>query len=130
MYAAIKYLHIACVALSGAGLFLRGLLMIAASPLLQHRWVKVAPHVNDTVLLAAAIALAVMSRQFPFVEAWLTAKLFGLMGYIVLGAVALKPGRPRGVRIAAWLGALAVFAYIVSVAITKSPWGLFRAVGG
>jgi uncharacterized membrane protein SirB2 len=130
MYAAVKHLHIACVALSGTGLFLRGLLMLANSPLLQHRWVKVAPHVNDSVLLAAAVVLAVLTRQYPFVDAWLTAKVFGLMAYIVLGAVALRPGRPRGVRAAAWVAALAVYAYIVSVALTKSPWGLLKAAGG
>ena len=130
MYAAVKHLHVACVALSGAGLFLRGLLMMANSALLQRRWIRIVPHVNDTVLLAAAIALMLLTRQYPFVDAWLTAKVLGLVAYIVLGAVALRPGGPRGVRIAAWLAALAVFAYIVSVALTKSPWGLLKALGG
>jgi uncharacterized membrane protein SirB2 len=130
MYAAVKHLHIACVVLSGAGLFLRGLLTMANSPLLRRRWLRIAPHVNDSVLLAAAIALMLLTRQYPFVDAWLTAKVLGLAAYIVLGAVALRPGRPRGVRIAAWLAALAVFAYIVSVALTKSPWGLLKALGG
>ncbi len=130
MYAAVKHLHIACVALSGTGLFLRGLLTMANSPLLRRRWLRIAPHVNDSVLLAAAIALMLLTRQYPFVDAWLTAKVLGLAAYIVLGAVALRPGRPRGVRIAAWLAALAVFAYIVSVELTKSPWGLLKALGG
>ncbi len=130
MYAAVKHLHVACVALSGTGLFLRGLLMMANSPLPQRRWLRIVPHVNDSVLLAAAIALMLLTRQYPFVDAWLTAKVLGLVVYIVLGAVALRPGRPRGVRIAAWLAALAVFAYIVSVALTKNPWGLLKALGG
>jgi uncharacterized membrane protein SirB2 len=125
MYAAIKHLHVACVVLSGTGLFLRGLLMISGSPLLQRRWVRTVPHVNDTILLAAAIALTVLIGQYPFVDSWLTAKVLGLVAYIVLGALALRPGRSRTVRVAALCTALAVFGYILSVALTKNPWGFF-----
>lgn len=131
MYFAIKHLHVAFAVLSGTGLLLRGLLMMADSSLLQRRWVKTLPHINDTLLLTAAIVLTLLSGQYPFVDGWLTAKVFGVILYIVLGAVALKPGRPRGVRIAALFAALAVFAYIVSVALTKDAWGLFRVpIGG
>lgn len=130
MYAAVKDLHIACVTLSGLGFFLRGLLMMVDSPLLQRRWVGIVPHVNDTVLLAAAIGLTFLTQQFPFVDAWVTAKIFGLIAYIILGAVALRAGRTRRVRVAAWFAALMVFGYVVSVALTKSPWGFVRLTGG
>jgi uncharacterized membrane protein SirB2 len=39
--------------------------------------------------------------------------------YIVLGTIALKRGRTRGVRAGAWVAALAVFFYILAVAFTK-----------
>ena len=93
--------------------------------MLARRWVRVLPHVVDTVLLASAIALAVMIRQYPLAHDWLTAKVFGLIAYIVLGTIALKRGRTRAVRITAFWSALLVFAYIVAVAITKSvvPYG-------
>ena len=130
MYAAIKHLHITCVILSGTGFFLRGLLMLRDSPLLRRRWIKVAPHVNDTALLAAAITLTVLTGQYPFVDAWVTAKVFGLIAYIILGSLALKAGRTMRARIAAWLAALAVFGYVVSVALTKNPWGVLRLLGG
>jgi len=94
--------------------------MMLNSPMLARRWVRVAPHVVDTVLLASAIALAVTIGQYPLVHGWLTAKLFGLVAYIVLGMVALKRGRTRAARITAFCGALLVFAYIVAVAITKT----------
>ena len=123
IYLAFKYLHIACVVLSVGGFFIRGLLLLADSSLLQRRWLKVAPHVNDTVLLAAALVLMAMIGQYPFVDAWVTAKVFGLIGYIILGSLALKPGRGKGVRLACWLAALAVFAYIASVAMSKDAWG-------
>ncbi len=123
MYLAIKYLHVTCVVISITGFFLRGWLTFAGSPVMNRRWLKWVPHLNDTILLAAAIGLATMSGQYPFVAPWLTAKIVGLLAYILLGVVALRPGRPRGVRIAAWLAALAVFGYVVSVALTRSPAG-------
>ena len=129
-YLAIKYLHIVCVILSGSGFFLRGLLMMNDSPLLQQRWLKIVPHLNDTVLLAAALALAVMAGWYPFVDAWVTAKVFGLIVYIILGSLALKPGRPKGVRLASWLAALAVFGYIVSVGLLHDPRGVFGVIQG
>lgn len=129
-YPAIKHLHVTCVILSGTGFFLRGLLMYRDSPLLRQRWIKVAPHINDTVLLAAALALTVLTDQYPFVDAWVTAKVFGLMVYIILGSLALKAGRTRQQRIVAWLASLGVFGYVASVALTKSPWGFFTLLGG
>lgn len=128
-YLAIKYLHITCVVLSGSGFFLRGLLMLGDSPLLQRRWLKIAPHVNDTVLLAAALVLTALTGQYPFVDAWVTAKVFGLIGYIVLGSLALKPGLGKGARMACWLAALAVFAYIVAVALSKDARGFLGLLG-
>lgn len=63
------------------------------------------PHVNDTVLLASGIVLAITIRQYPGVSPWLTAKLLGLLGYILLGMVAFRFGCRRRLRTASWLGA-------------------------
>jgi uncharacterized membrane protein SirB2 len=118
-YLAIKHIHITFVTLSGLLFFIRGLWMMADSGLLQQRWVKIVPHVVDTLLLASALTLVVISGQYPFVQNWLTAKVLGLVAYIVLGTIALKRGKTKRVRIAAFVAALVVFAYIVMVAITK-----------
>lgn len=124
-YALLKILHVACVALSGTGFVLRGVWMMQGSPMLAHRWVRVVPHVVDTVLLASAIALAVISEQYPLTHGWLTAKVVGLIAYIVLGSIALKRGRTIGARITAFCSAVLVFTYVIAVAITKSvaPFG-------
>ena len=79
--------------------------------------------VGDHRLVGSAITLAWMSGQYPFVQGWLTAKVLGLLAYIGLGMLALKPGRPPGARLVAFLAALTTFAYIVSVALSKSPFG-------
>lgn len=128
IYLALKHLHVSCVALSGAGFFLRGVWMLRDSPLLQQRWVKVVPHVVDTLLLGSAISMAVISAQYPFALDWLTAKLFGLLAYILCGAMALKRGRSKAQRAVFFVGALMVFAYIVSVALTRNPLGFLAWV--
>lgn len=124
MYSVIKQLHITCVILSICGFCLRGWLLAEKSALAGRRWFRILPHVNDTLLLMAALTLAAMSGQYPFVDAWLTAKVFGLIAYIILGSLALKPGRPVRIRLAAGIGAAAVFGWIVTVAIAKHPLGL------
>jgi uncharacterized membrane protein SirB2 len=118
---AIKLVHVTCAALSLLGFVGRGLLMTTGSPWLRARFVRVAPHVIDTGLLAAGIALVIGIGQYPFVNGWLTAKLLALLAYIGLGMVALRFGRTRSVRVAAWLAAMVVFLYIVGVALTHSP---------
>ncbi|MGE0559225.1 MAG: SirB2 family protein [Burkholderiales bacterium] len=120
-YQVLKLVHVSCVAVSYALFVLRGAWMIRESPLLGRRWVRVVPHVVDTMLLASAVAMAVTIRQYPFVAGWLTAKLLALACYIGLGMIALKRGRTRRIRIAAWMAAQAVFFYIVAVAMTRSP---------
>jgi len=118
---ALKAIHVATAAISYALFFVRGTWMLAGSPQLKRRWVRVVPHVNDTVLLAAAIGMMAILHQYPGAHAWLTAKVAGLVAYIGLGMVALRHGRTRGVRLAAWLAAQLVFAYIVAVALTHEP---------
>ena len=127
-YLFVKYLHVACVVVSLAGFAVRGALMLAGSPLLGTRFVRVAPHVVDTALLASAAWLAWFVGQYPFVHGWLTAKVLGLVAYIVLGTIALKRGRTRTIRVAAFAAALASAGYVVSVALTRDPAGLFRAL--
>ena len=128
-YLAIKHLHITFAALSGSFFLLRGLWMLADSPLLQRRWVKVVPHVVDTLLLASALVLVFWSGQYPFVQSWLTAKVLALVAYIVLGTVALKRGKTKGVRVFALLAALASFACIVAVALTRQAAVALQALG-
>ena len=121
-YLLLKYLHVATVIISISGFVLRGIWMITCSPILQQRWAKIAPHINDTVLLLSAFALVVITAQYPGPQAWLNAKIIALVVYIGLGFVALKPKYSMPVRILAWCSALFMFGYIVLVALTKNSW--------
>lgn len=118
----LKLIHISSVVISGTFFFTRGIWMLQDSPRLQARWVKISPHVIDTILLASALALAWQIQQYPFVQGWLTAKVLGLLAYIVLGTIALKRGKTKTVRIIAWVASLLVFGYIVWVALTHTPF--------
>lgn len=121
MYSALKTIHIACAIASGAGFLLRGGLMLAGSPLLATRWARIAPHVIDTLLAAAGVTMAVIAHISPLAQPWLAAKIGALAAYIVLGSIALKRGRTRAIRAAAFAAAAAIYAYIVGVALARSP---------
>ncbi|RYZ14794.1 MAG: regulator SirB [Alphaproteobacteria bacterium] len=97
---------------------------------LGWKWVMTAPwrygsYAIDTVLLMAAISLAALTGQYPFVDAWLTAKILLLVVYIILGSYALKRGRTRKIRIACWCAAMLVLLFIIGVARKRDPLGWF-----
>lgn len=127
-YPQVKLTHIAAVVASGALFFLRG-----AAVQLGAQWAMAAPlrylsYTIDSVLLTAALMLATMLHQYPFADAWLTVKVLLLVVYIVLGILALRRGRSAGIRLASWLGALATFGLIISVARAHDPLGALRAL--
>lgn len=118
-YTALKHLHALTVVITLGLFLLRGIWMLLDSPRLQARWTRIVPHTNDTVLLAAAIGLLVVGGLNPLDHPWVIAKIVGLLAYIGLGTVALKRGRSKATRVKALIAALAVFAYIIAVAVTK-----------
>lgn len=120
-YTLLKLIHVFSVMLSYLLFLTRGIWMIHASTHLQQRWVKIMPHVIDTVLLTSAITLAVLIQQNPLADSWLAAKVAGLLLYIGLGMIALRFGKTRTIKISAWIMAQIVFFYIVLVALTKNP---------
>ena len=120
-YALLKMIHVSSVILSYSLFLLRGVWLIRDSTNLRQRWIKILPHIIDTVLLTSAVFLAMTIQQNPLQDSWLTAKVAGLLLYIALGMVAMRFGKTRRTKIIAWVAAQCVFIYIVLVAITKSP---------
>ena len=124
-YFTVKLIHQIAVALSLTGFFLRGAASLSGAAWVQSRMAKTLPHIIDTVLLLSALTLAWMLSLTPANAPWLMAKVVGLVAYVALGIVAMRPTRSVRVRVAAWLAAMATAGWIVSVAITKSAWGVF-----
>lgn len=127
-YPQIKWLHVAAVIASGSLFLLRGVAVQA-----QARWPMAAPvrylsYGIDTVLLAAAVMLVVILPAALYANGWLTVKLVLLVIYIGLGTFALKRGRTPGIRLATFVGALAVYGSIIAVARAHHPLGPFVAL--
>jgi uncharacterized membrane protein SirB2 len=124
----VKYIHLAAVLLSFCGFVLRAGWMLADSPMLGKRWVKVLPHIIDTALLLSALWLVYL-MSLPLLQTdWLLAKIIALLVYIVLGTMALKRARTKAQRLMFALLAILVFLYIVSVALSKSVYGFFALI--
>ena len=124
MYLTLKHIHMTFVALSLLVFLVRGIWLFIDSAMLGRRWVKIMPHVINTILLASGIALALYLNMSPGDQPWLMAKIVGLIAYIGLGVVAFKAPSPTARRLL-WVSTLVVFAYIISVAVSKSPLGFF-----
>ncbi len=120
-YLWIKALHLTTGLMSICGFMLRGYWMIIQSDNLQRAVTRIAPHFIDTLFLLSGFALISILRLNVLSEPWLLAKFAGLLVYIVLGTFAIKRGATLQIRIISFVAALAVFAYIVGVALTKSP---------
>ncbi len=121
MYAAVKHIHLTAIALSILLFVIRFIWSQFNPAFLQKKWVKIVPHIIDTVLLLSALWLCVIISQYPFVNDWLTFKVVGLVAYILLGMFALKWGRSAPMRWIGFIGAIIWLVLIANVAITKQP---------
>ena len=123
-YPQIKAVHIAAVMASGVLFLLRGTAVQFGAAWAMAAPLRYLSYSIDTVLLTAALMLATVLHQYPFVHGWLTAKVLLLICYVVLGSFALKRGRTRAVRTCCWIAALLVYLFIVSIARAHHPLGV------
>ncbi len=128
----LKLLHVGCAALSIGGFALRGYWQMTGNSLRSRALTRVLPHAVDTLLLGSALGMLWIWRLDPFRSPWLTAKIVALPAYIALGMMAFRFANTERARRLAFAMALLVAAYIVAVAVSKSPWGPLQAlhVGG
>jgi uncharacterized membrane protein SirB2 len=118
----LKIVHVSSAAISYCLFALRGLWRWRGSSIMERRWVRIAPHCVDSVLLVSAIALAGQLGYAPLNSPWLAAKIVAVLVYISLGMVAFRIASTRTARMAAYLAAQLVFFYIVAAAITHDPF--------
>ncbi|MCC2616016.1 SirB2 family protein [Aestuariibacter halophilus] len=121
MYMMVKHLHLTLVATSALFFIFRFFLTLQNNGLLQKKWMRVLPHVIDTLLLISAVVLCVLIAQYPLVNGWLTEKVVGLVCYILMGMWALKWARSTPMRWIGFVGALTWLVIIAKVAVTKQP---------
>ncbi|HFD33434.1 MAG TPA: regulator SirB [Gammaproteobacteria bacterium] len=116
----IKLIHMSTAFISISLFLLRGFWVFQNSSMMSKRWVKIVPHVNDTLLLITATILAITTHQYPFVDNWLTAKFSALIIYIFTGMYALKRAKSKKNKVIFFILSVLIFIYIVMVAITRS----------
>ncbi len=120
MYMMAKHLHLTAIALSFALFVVRFVLTMKQSQMLQKKWLKITPHIVDTVLLISIVLLCVELSLYPFVNEWATSKLIGLVLYILSVAFALKWARNNLMRVVGFAGAVAWLVVTGSIAVTKN----------
>lgn len=120
MYVAFKHLHVLFVLISVVFFITRFVWKQLDSGMLQKKWVKIVPHINDTFLLLSAIAMLVISQRAPITDPWVTEKVLGVIGYIIFAMMALK----GSTRTVSWLGfviACAWLLFLFHIAFGKLP---------
>jgi len=118
----IKSIHVICALLSISGFIYRGILKLTSPEKLAQKWLKITPHIIDTVLLASAIYLVFAMQYYPSLFNWVTVKIIALVLYIVLGLFTLRFCKTRTGIIISFTLAISMFTYIVFVARTKLIW--------
>ncbi|MCF7820849.1 MAG: SirB2 family protein [Mariprofundaceae bacterium] len=118
----VKLIHISAVLLSILFFAGRGVVMFHDASFTGKKWVRRIAESIDTVLLLSGIALAWLTEQLPWQDAWLGAKLMLLLLYILLGMVAFHWSRSRMVKMAAWVAAIVTYAGMVFIALSRNPW--------
>lgn len=118
-YLILKHLHVTTAYLTVVLFALRLLLDAVGRPGWRKTPLRWIPHVNDTILLAAAISLLFVTPWMPFVHGWLTAKIVLLIGYIIAGLFALRTTLGVPTRVVAAVLALVQITAIFHLALNK-----------
>lgn len=117
-YLMVKNIHMTLAILSLLFFITRACWAVSGSARLTRPFVRVMPHVIDTLLLACGLYLL----SFIGMQAFILAKLIGLVLYIALGTLAIKRARTPGQKALFAVLAVLVFIYIMGAAILRSPW--------
>nr|WP_216613477.1 SirB2 family protein [Vibrio sp. 99-8-1] len=119
---ALKNIHLLSIALSAILLSVRFALVMANSQLIDKKFIKIAPHVVDTVLLLTGIGLIISLGFIPFTAGteWFTQKVTCILAYFALGFFALKMAKNKLLRIFAFFGALGWLVMAANIAMTKT----------
>jgi len=124
----LRQAHVILALISVAGFCLRWFWRMSGSPLGTARVTKVLPHVVDTAFLVTGVVLAIGLPPYPGLATWLTAKISGLVLYILCGIVAMRSAPRLLLSSLAFITALVAFAWVVSVARTRLAAGFLAGL--
>jgi len=116
-----KHLHMTLAVLSISLFTLRFIWTLANSSRLQSKWVKITPHIIDTLLLTFGVVMAVQYSINPIEQLWFGEKLLAVAAYIFTGYFTLKLARNKPMQIIGYLGAMGWVMLIVRLAMSREP---------
>lgn len=114
-----KHLHMTLAVISISLFTLRFVWLMLDSDHLKRKWVKISPHVIDTLLLVIGVIMTIKLAINPLEQLWLAEKLLAVAAYIFTGVYTLKFARNRTMQIIGYLGAMGWVLLIVRIAMTK-----------
>jgi uncharacterized membrane protein SirB2 len=114
-----KHIHMTLALISIALFSLRFIWLLLGSEQLQKKWVKITPHIVDTLLLVLGFVLAIKLSMSPMEHLWLAEKLLAVVAYIFTGYYTLKLARNKPMQIIGYIGAMGWVVLIIRLAMTK-----------
>ena len=118
----MKHFHMLLAVVSILLFTLRFVWLIKESDMLAKKWVKITPHVVDTLLLAIGVTMAMKLAINPAEQLWLAEKLMAIVAYIFTGFYTLKWARNRTMQYFGYLGAMGWMVLIFRIAQTKETF--------
>lgn len=116
-----KHIHMTLAVISISLFTLRFIWTFTGSSKLQAKWIKITPHIIDTLLLTFGIVMTVQYSINPVEQLWLGEKLLAVIAYIFTGYFTLKLARNKPMQIIGYLGAIGWVMLIVRLAMTREP---------
>jgi uncharacterized membrane protein SirB2 len=123
MYIALKHLHLTLIVIAFSLFLLRSFWLMTGSTQLQKKLFKILPHPINLVMILSGFAVAGIG-SIPLSSPWIIAKLVALVAFIALGLLTFKQ-TTKTKQMLFFSAAFLTFVYICSVAVTKSPMGVF-----
>lgn len=128
LYPSIKAAHLGFVTCSAILFAVRGGAVLANCRWPMKKPWRMLSYIVDTGLLATGLVLAATLAIDPIDSSWFRVKLLLIPAYIVLGSYGLKRATTFEGRLRAYIGAVCLLLFIVSVALAHHPLGVLHSV--
>jgi uncharacterized membrane protein SirB2 len=118
----LKFLHLFLVGLVFFSFISRVILAETNPARLHTKWLKITPHVVDTLLLLSGFGLVLQGQWLSGNYNWLITKLLILLAYITFGMIAMRMRKFRFLTTAA---AISCLFLIINIAYSKKIFVFF-----
>ncbi len=100
----------------------RFILLLKDDELRKRKWLKITPHVIDTVLFTLGIIMVIKLSLYPWYVDWINEKLFMVLAYIAAGYYTLKLAPNRISQLVGFIFAMVCITLIVTIAVNKQTY--------